>query len=254
MPSITVVIPALDDAEMLKHSLADLAAQLRPADEILVVDNGSSDDTADVARAGGARVLEQPVRGIFPAAATGYDAAAGDIIARIDADSRPPIDWLVHIEAEFVDAPEIGVLTGPGIFYDGNPVVSGIGQVLYIGGYFWSMEIWLGHPPIFGSNFAMRREVWAGVRERVHSGMREVHDDLDLAFHLDPGVVVRYDERLTVGISARPFSTWRGLGRRLAWAYGTLRLHLPEESPWRRRAARRRWREEHADQAPGAVA
>ena len=78
--------------------------------------------------------------------------------------------------------------------------------------------------------------------------------DLDLAIHLDPGVVVRYDERLLVGISARPFSTWRGFGRRLRWAFGTLRMHLPEETPWRRRAARRRWQEEHTEEAPGAIA
>ncbi|WP_158863329.1 glycosyltransferase family A protein [Leifsonia sp. AG29] len=249
MPSISVVIPVLDDAAMLRRVLSDLAGQLRAPDEIVVVDNGSSDDSAAVARAAGARVVTQPVRGIFAASATGYDAAGGDIIARLDADSRPPADWLLHIEAEFLDAPEIGVLTGPGVFYDGNTLVAGLGQVLYIGGYFWSMELWLGHPPIFGSNFAMRREVWRDVRGRVHSALPGVHDDLDLAFHLDPGVVVRYDDRLVVGISARPFSSWRGLGRRLRMAYETLRMHLPEESPWRRRQARRRWEEEHGGEA-----
>ncbi|MGJ4843102.1 glycosyltransferase family 2 protein [Leifsonia sp. Le1] len=254
MPTIAVVIPALNDSEMLARCLDDLAAQLRPADEIIVVDNGSTDDTAAVARSKGATVIEQSQRGIWPAASTGYDAASTDIIARLDADSRPPVDWLLHIEAEFVDDPDIGVLTGPGIFYDGNTLIAGLGQTLYIGGYFWSMEIWLGHPPIFGSNFAMRRTVWESVRGRVHRGMREIHDDLDLAIHLDPSQVVRYDERLTVGISARPFSTWRGFGRRLGWAYTTLRMHLPEESPWRRRAARRRWEAEHADDAPGAIA
>ena len=162
MPTISVVIPVLDDSEMLARCLDDLAAQLRPADEIVVVDNGSTDETADVARAAGARVIEQPQRGIWPAASAGYDAATGDIIARLDADSRPPADWLLHIEAELVDAPEVGVLTGRGVFYDGNAVVAGIGQLLYIGGYFWSMELWLGNPPIFGSNFAMRRDVWQG--------------------------------------------------------------------------------------------
>jgi len=254
VPSLSVVIPALDDAEMLARCLDDLAAQLRPADEIIVVDNGSSDGTADVARAAGARVVEQPQRGIWPAASTGYDAATGDIIARLDADSRPPADWLLHIEAELVDAPEVGVLTGRGVFYDGNTVVAGLGQVLYIGGYFWSMGIWLGNPPIFGSNFAMRREVWLDVRDRVHRDRGDIHDDLDLAFHLSLDTVVRYDERLTVGISARPFSTWRGFGRRLRWAYTTLSMHLPDQSPWRRRIARRRLAHDRERDAPGAVA
>lgn len=253
MPSISVVIPALDDAEMLAHCLTDLTAQLRPADEIIVVDNGSTDDTAAVARAGGARVIEQPLRGIWPAASTGYDAATGDIIARLDADSRPPADWLLHIEAELVDAPEVGILTGRGVFYDGSTVVAGLGQVLYIGGYFWAIGLWLGNPPVFGSNFAMRREVWQDVRDRVHRDRGDIHDDLDLSLHLDLETTVRYDERLTVGISARPFATWRGFGRRLRWAYTTLSMHFPEQSPWRRRVERRRTRE-HGPDAPGAVA
>jgi glycosyltransferase involved in cell wall biosynthesis len=253
VPSISVVIPALDDAEMLAHCLTDLTAQLRPADEIIVVDNGSTDDTAAVARAGGARVIEQPLRGIWPAASTGYDAATGDIIARLDADSRPPADWLLHIEAELVDAPEVGILTGRGVFYDGSTVVAGLGQVLYIGGYFWAIGLWLGNPPVFGSNFAMRREVWQDVRDRVHRDRGDIHDDLDLSLHLDLETTVRYDERLTVGISARPFATWRGFGRRLRWAYTTLSMHFPEQSPWRRRVERRRARE-HGPDAPGAVA
>jgi glycosyltransferase involved in cell wall biosynthesis len=254
VPTLSVVIPVLDDAGMLARCLEDLAAQLRPADEIIVVDNGSTDDSAAIALAAGARVVEQPQRGIWPAAATGYDAARGDIIARLDADSRPPEDWLLHIEAELTDAPEVGVLTGRGLFYDGSTIVAGLGQVLYIGGYFWAVGLWLDNPPVFGSNFAMRREVWLEVRDRVHSDRSDIHDDLDLSFHLDLDTIVRYDEKLTVGISARPFSTWRGFGRRLRWAYTTLALHLPEQSPWRRRIARRRRAHEQEGDAPGAVA
>jgi glycosyltransferase involved in cell wall biosynthesis len=227
---------------MLQTCLALLAAQERPADEIIVVDNGSTDRTAEVAAAAGARVLSQPVHGIWPAASTGYDAAAGDIIARLDADSRPPADWLSRIDAAFAESPQLAAITGPGDFYDGGPIVTFLGSHLYIAGYFWSMGIWLGNPPVFGSDFAMRRGTWALVRDRVHRDIREVHDDLDLSLHLPPQLEVRLDTSLRVGISARPFGSWSGLGRRISWAFGTLAMNFPEATRWRRASQLRTWR------------
>jgi hypothetical protein len=128
-----------------------------------------------------------------------------------------------------------------------------LGQNLYIGGYFWAMSIWLGAAPIFGSNFAMRREVWRQVRSDVHRDLRAVHDDLDLSLHLAPEVNVLLDETLRVGISSRPFSSWRGFGRRLGWAYLTLAMHWPQDAPWRMRAARRRVQADGDDAVPGTI-
>jgi glycosyltransferase involved in cell wall biosynthesis len=242
MATISVVIPSYNDAAMLEASLAALAQQVRPADEIVVVDNASTDATASVALAAGAHVVFEPVRGVWPASAAGYDAASGDIIARLDADSVPPTDWLAHLEAEFIASPEVDAITGPGTFYDASPLKATLGETLYIGGYFWAIGFWLSHPPLFGSNFAMRRELWQEVCGRVHRTLPDVHDDLDLSFHLPPGVVVAYEPTLRVGISARPFDSWAGFDRRLRWAWRTLALHVPELSPWRMRAVARAFR------------
>jgi glycosyltransferase involved in cell wall biosynthesis len=254
VPGISVVVPSYNDAELLRRCLHALAEQVRPADEVIVVDNASADDTAEVAREFGATLVFQPAHGIFPAAAAGYDAAHGDIIARLDADSRPPVDWIAHLEAEFEVWPEIGAVTGPGEFYGGNPVVTWLGENFYIGGYFWFVGLWLDDEPLFGSNFAMRRDVWLRVRDRVHRSLPDVHDDLDLSLNLPPDVVVKLDETLVVGISARPFDTWRGFGRRLGWAYLTFKVNWPYAAPWRIRRRRREWRAEQTRDGTPRVA
>lgn len=249
---LSVVIPSLNDAAVLRTALADLALQTRPADEIVVVDNGSEDDTAEVARAAGARVIAQPVRGIPSAASTGYDAATGDIIARLDADSRPGRDWLERIEHAFETDPGLGVLTGPGDFYGDRAWANWVGEHVYIAGYFHLVGPWLGGPPIFGSNFAMRRSIWLEVSGLVHRHRNDLHDDLDLVLHLPADVIVEYDRTLRVGVSSRPFDSAEGLWRRITWAFRTFAAHWPDASPWelgaRRRAARRAHRavlEEH---------
>ncbi|CAN5440886.1 glycosyltransferase family A protein [soil metagenome] len=242
---VSVVIPARNDAPMLATCLDALARQTGLPDsvdvEIVVVDNGSSDDTAALAAASGARVLSEPTPGIPRAASAGYDAARGELIARIDADSVCPPGWLTHAVAVFDADDELSVLTGTGEFYGASELVHRLGRAWYLGGMYWSMNNYLGHPMVFGSNFVMRRGVWAELRDEVHRGQREIHDDLDLSLHIKPWMTVRYDEDFVVQISARPFESWSGLRRRVSWVVPTLRNHWPDDSPWARRAARRRW-------------
>jgi len=239
---ISVVIPARNDADMLARCLETLAAQRVRPWEIVVVDNGSSDATARVARDGGARVVWEPVAGIPRASSTGYDAARGDVIARVDADSLCPPSWLARIEEHFTD-PHVDLLTGTGRFYGSTPLVHALGEHLYLGGMYLFVTPYLGHPPVFGSNFAMRRSVWEQISPEVHRAATDIHDDLDLSLHVKPWMTVRYDPDLVVGISARPFDDLSALGRRLSWVLPTVANHWPEDAPWHRRAARRRWQQ-----------
>ena len=245
MAVISVVIPALNDSEMLLRCLEALAAQTRPADEIVVVDNGSTDDTAEVARRAGARVVDEPQRGIPAATAAGFDAARGTILGRLDADSRPAPNWLAEVEARFAADPDLSALTGPGEFYGANRVVRRLGEVLYIGGYFWSMGWLLGHPPLFGSNFAISAAAWNRIRRTCHRDVRVLHDDLDLSFQFVPGMRIEYDANLRVGVSARPFGSLKGFGRRLHWAYTTVATNAREQSLLGRRAERKEWDRKH---------
>lgn len=241
-PRISVVIPCRNDASLLAQCLADLGQQTVPPDEIIVVDGYSTDNTAEVAAAAGARVVHPDLPGIFPATAAGFDAVRNGIIARLDADSRPPHDWIERIGRHFESAPTLTAVTGPGVFYGENRVIRWVAARFYIGGYFTFVGLLLGHPPLFGSNFAIRREAWERLRNRVNSHREDIHDDLDLSYHLEPDMLVRLDRSLRVGVSARPLASWGALGRRLAMAYRTFRVDFGEERPLPRLRRRRRWR------------
>ena len=245
LPRVTVVIPCRDDAEFLDECLRALAAQTHRPDRVIVVDNASSDASADVARSHGADVIEESVVGIWPAASTGYDAARGsaDIIARLDADSRPHPDWIARVVRAFVADPGLGVLTGGAEFYGASPMVNYLGEHWYIGGGHYWIKKWLGIPLVFGSNFAMRSGVWERVREQVDRTNAGIHDDLDLTIRLRPADGVRYDPELRMPVSARPVTTVSGLARRVWRVLPTFAASWPEGAAWRRRA----------DAAPGVA-
>jgi len=87
LTSIAVVIPAYNAASHLGPTLRSVLAQTRPADEVIVVDDGSSDDTAGVARSfGGVRYLRQDNAGVSAARNRGVDAATADWVAFLDSD------------------------------------------------------------------------------------------------------------------------------------------------------------------------
>jgi GT2 family glycosyltransferase len=90
---VSVVIPAYNRAGMLKRSLASVAAQRRVPAEVIVVDDGSEDETCAVAEAFGARVLRHAEnKGLSAARNTGLRAAAHAWVALLDSDD----EWLPH--------------------------------------------------------------------------------------------------------------------------------------------------------------
>lgn len=241
-PRIAVVIPCRDDAEFLDACLSALAAQTRPADRIVVVDNASADGSAQIARVHGVEVIDEPHVGIWPAAARGYDEVAGsaDVIARLDADSRPHPDWIERIEDAFAADATLGVLTGGAEFYGANRLVRYLGEHWYIGGGRFWVKAWLGIPLVFGSNFAMRAGIWLRVRTEVLRDDPRIHDDLDLTIHLTAADAVRWDRDLRMPVSARPLTTPFALARRVgrvvttfaaSWPRGSFRAAVRHSAP-----------------------
>ena len=237
-----VVIPCLNDAPMLDQCLRALQRQTRVPDEIIVVDNGSTDDSAQVARALGAKVILEPKRGIWPASATGFDAIQTDLIFRVDADSVPEPNWIEEGVRQFTEDPNLDMLVGPGDFYGSKPWANWVGTNLYVGAMKPIWNPYLGHPGPFGSNLGFRREMWTNIRNRVNKHTAEVHDDMDMGYHVQPWMNARFDANWRMPVSARPFDNLSTVGRRLQLVWLTLQANWPEAKPFVHRNRRRRWR------------
>lgn len=237
-PTVSVVIPVRDYAVPLAGCLDALAAQTRPADEIVVVDNASTDHSADVALAAGARVVFCGERGIPSAAAAGYDAATGELILRLDADSLPGPGWIAYMTAALSD-PDVDAVTAGAVFHDGPPRGRRPMAWAFLGTYAAFAYPALGHAPLWGSNMAFRRTAWLAVRDAVHLGP-ELHDDLDLAFHLGE----HHRIRIVPGRSEMRVSSRTVRPRRFAKSFsrgmGTVFAHWPREIPPLRWARRQR--------------
>ena len=98
---VVVIIPALDEEKSLPKVLADIPSNL--IDEVFVVDNGSTDSTANIARQAGATVLHEPRKGYGQACLTGISALAGN-----------PPDIVVFLDGDYSDRPsEIDLVLQP---------------------------------------------------------------------------------------------------------------------------------------------
>ena len=105
---VTVIIPCLNEEQGIERVLGRMPAFV---DEVIVVDNGSTDRTSDVARGFGAMVFREEVRGYGRSYKKGFSHATGDVIVTLDGDHSYPVDALsylleafLHLDVDFLNA------------------------------------------------------------------------------------------------------------------------------------------------------
>jgi len=140
---VSVVIPCLDEAETIAECVTSARTVLDEgglAGEVIVVDNGSTDGSGNLARAAGALVVEEPRRGYGSAYLAGLAAAQGDYIVMVDADLTYDFREIPRFVRELEDGAQLVVgdrmsNIAPGamtlVSRLGNPLLSGFLNVLH---------------------------------------------------------------------------------------------------------------------------
>ena len=122
-PRMSVVVCSYNGARTIRDCLEGLARLEYPDYEVILVDDGSTDDTAAIAAAYDVRVIRTPNRGLSHARNTGLDAATGDIVAYLDDDAYPDPHWLTYLAAAFLGGAHAGV-GGPNIAPEGDGLIA----------------------------------------------------------------------------------------------------------------------------------
>lgn len=208
--SVSIIVPVFNEVAVIDRCLRAILAQTTPAEEVLVVDNRSTDGTRDSVRAimaehphSGIRLLQQNERqGLVPTRNAGMDAARGAVLGRIDADTVIASDWVARVSGVFADT-TVDAASGAMEYYDLPLRVLG----RRIDDRFRRLQArWAGeHVFLFGSNMAVRADAWHEVRDHLCDDRADVlHEDLDIAIHLArAGRRVVYSSAMIAGMSLR---------------------------------------------------
>ena len=209
-PTVSIVIPAYNEASTIRACVVAAIEQTDPADEIIVVDNRSTDATLRILHDLQAEFPDAPLvvfsqndeQGLVPTRNFGLDRAMGEVLGRIDADTVLEPTWVEQVRRHFTDAGS-GAVTGPMIYYDmplrrfGHRADDTFRRAI--------LKLAREYHFVFGSNMAIRASAWRDIRAVVcRDAADEFHEDIDLSIHLyQRGHRVDYDQKMVAGMSAR---------------------------------------------------
>ena len=199
---ISVIIPVYNENKIIKECLNALLPQLLENDEIIIVDNNSTDNTVSIIQELNhpqIHIITELRQGITYARAAGFDIAKNPIIARIDADTVVSNHWLSVIRRELTVPSSTDALSGAVAIRELSPH-----NRVWFCWYFRLFRFWHQHslklkPVMYGHNSALKRELWQKVRDQISLGDNNISEDLDVTFAcMTNGATIHYSSKLLV--------------------------------------------------------
>lgn len=195
---VSVVIPVFNEEKHLSYCLKSLKNQELKADEIMIVDNNCTDQSILIAKEYKVRIVKEKKQGMIFARNCGFNAAKYDIIARCDADTILPKNWIKTIKENFKDN-KIDALSGLVILYDHWLFKNTVFPKLY----FKIMKLLLKHDVLAGPGMALTKKIWQKVKNGVCLNDEKVHEDIDLSIHIAKYGQIKFDPNFIIYVSAR---------------------------------------------------
>src|SRR5438445_3996372 len=196
-PRISVVVCSCNGVRTIRDACEGLRRLDYPNYEVIVVDDGSTDDTAAIASQYDVRLIRTPNRGLSSARNTGLAAATGAIVAYLDDDAYPDPHWLTYLAATFLSTSHVGV-GGPNIAPAGDgPIAECVARAP--GGPMHVLVTDREAEHIPGCNMAFRTAYLEAVGG-FDSRFRSAGDDVDVCWRLqDRGWTLGFHPAPVVG-------------------------------------------------------
>jgi len=201
MKTISIVIPVYNEADFLAECLLSIEGQSILPYEVIVVDNNSTDESVAVAeRFSFVSVIREPKQGVVHARTRGFNLAKGEIIARIDADTILPTNWIGTLESCFSD-PSVDAISGSAYYY--HVAFAGFFNTIDLVLRKWLNKTLKNNNYLWGANMGITKSSWLSVRSKLCDAQGQ-HEDFDLAIHLQEiGGKVGFNEDLKANVSSR---------------------------------------------------
>lgn len=178
--TLSFIIPVYNEESHLQACLESIASQSVMPDEVIVVDNNSTDNTAKIAKSFPfVTLIHEKEQGLIPARNKGFKAAKSDILARLDADSILNKDWVVTAKKAFEDE-SIDAITGPALTFI-DPHFPNLQSTFWSKVYLWHSKAVFRFQILWGPNMALRRTAWLGIEDELCTKDHAVHEDQDIS-------------------------------------------------------------------------
>jgi len=195
---ISVVVPTMNESKYIQPCIDSLAEQTYDKEFEIIALDASNDNTPEMCRNAGWKVVKQQGKGVSGARKEGFDATTGDIIATTDADTKVGKDWLKNIAKAFENEKVVAAY-GPVYFMDGNFIFKNFGPMFFTLFLKWNRLIRKDH--LAGMNFAVRKSAYkqiGGFREELTTA-----EDVDLGLRIRKLGKIVYSRKIKVYTSVR---------------------------------------------------